>query len=117
MATINGFHPPMSTLHSQKTKLQVPHATLHSLPLTSDQQHPMLAYQRSSFTKFPYDHQLIRAHHRQLITKHQKNLHQKLKVLQINLHYLLGEEKLDCGINAVNNNTFFETQMGTLAGP
>ncbi|CAL2267006.1 unnamed protein product [Prunus armeniaca] len=69
MATLNGFHPPMSTLHSQKTKLQVLHATLHSLPLTSDQQHPMLAYQRSSFTKFPNDHQLIRAHHRLLITK------------------------------------------------
>lgn len=27
------------------------------------------------------------------------------------------QEKLDCGINIVNNNTFFETQMGTLAGP
>ncbi|PQQ16622.1 uncharacterized protein Pyn_16713 [Prunus yedoensis var. nudiflora] len=69
MATINGFHPPMSTLHSQTTKPQVPHATLHSLQLTSHQPHPMLAYQRSSFTKFPYAHQLIRAHHRLLITK------------------------------------------------
>ncbi|ONI02375.1 hypothetical protein PRUPE_6G194000 [Prunus persica] len=110
MATINGFHPPMSTLHSQKTKLQVPHATLHSLPLTSDQQHPMLAYQRSSFTKFPYDHQLIRAHHRLLITKKNWIVGLMLSIIIPSLRHKWGpllalKSKVDMAVDTVESVT------------